>query len=67
MTAMIKVEHLKKSFGKKKSSKIFQQMLIKEKLSVSLAHQVQEKVHFYAVLMYLKSQVVVRSFLMDKI
>ena len=46
MTAMIKVEHLKKSFGKKKSSKIFQQMLIKEKLSVSLAHQVQEKVHF---------------------
>ena len=52
---MIKVEHLKKSFGKK-SSKIFLQMLRKEKLLVSLVHQVQVRVHFCAVLMYLRHQ-----------
>lgn len=67
MTAMIKVEHLKKSFGKKKSSKIFLQMLIKEKLLVSLVHQAQERVLFYAVSMCLKRQLVARLFLMDKI
>lgn len=53
---MIKVEHLKKSFEKKKFLKIFLQMLRREKLLVSLVRQVQVRVHFYAVLMYLRHQ-----------
>lgn len=64
---MIKVEHLKKSFGKKEVLKDISANVDKGKVISIIGPSGSGKSTFFAVSMCLKRQLVARLFLMDKI